>query len=388
MVSAPGSVDTATILETATQLRDRFALKAGEYDRTGAFPFENFEALFEAGVLNLTVDRKHGGMGAGLETSARALSLIAEGEPSTALVWAMHLIYHAVPALGANWNPSCHADMCREALAGIALVNVMRVEPELGTPARGGLPASTATRTASGWRVNAHKLYSTGSPMLRYFVTWAKTDEDEPRTGWFCVPRETPGLEIVETWDHMGMRATGSHDLYLRDCEIPFEYALELRPPAGWAALEPAQGCWNNLLLASLYHGVARSAQRWLAGYLHERKPSNLGASLATLPRMQTAMGEIEALLFANEQLLFGMARRFDQEGYTGRASLDSSLAKYTATTNAIKAVDIAVALIGNPALFRSNPLERHHRDVLCSRIHIPQDDMVLLNAGRAVLGV
>jgi alkylation response protein AidB-like acyl-CoA dehydrogenase len=43
--------------------------------------------------------------------------------------------------------------------------------------------------------------------------------------------------------------------------------------------------------------------------------------------------------------------------------------------------------LIGNPGLSRHNPLERHHRDVLCSRIHSPQDDMVLLGLGKAALG-
>jgi alkylation response protein AidB-like acyl-CoA dehydrogenase len=63
-------------------------------------------------------------------------------------------------------------------------------------------------------------------------------------------------------------------------------------------------------------------------------------------------------------------------------------MAKMIACNNAIKAVDIALSLIGNPGLFRSNPLERHHRDVLCARIHMPQDDMVLLNTGKAALGL
>ncbi|MGE3075120.1 MAG: acyl-CoA dehydrogenase family protein [Dehalococcoidia bacterium] len=388
MASAPASLDLEGVLQRATELRDRFALTAADYDRSAAFPFANFEALRDADILNLTVDSKHGGPGMGLEASCRAVSLIAQGEPSTALVYAMHLIYHAVPALIGGWNRVAHADMCREALEGIALVNVMRVEPELGTPARGGLPSTTATRTTNGWKLNGHKLYATGSPLLRYFVTWARTDESEnPKTGWFCVPREAAGLEIVETWDHMGMRATGSHDLYLRDAEIPFEYALDVREPAAWLA-DPALGAWNNLVLAALYHGVARSAANWLEKYLHERKPTNLGAALATLPRMQSAVGEVETLLYTNERLVFGLAAELDAVGYVGKAASGTSMAKLVATTNAIKAVDIAISLIGNPALYRSNPLERHHRDVLCSRIHQPQDDIVLLNTGKAALGM
>ncbi len=388
MAAASPALSPADVVERATALRDQFALSAAEHDRTGAFPFANFEALRDASILNLTVDAKYGGPGMGIETAARAVSLIAEGEPSTALVYAMHLIYHALPSITGRWTPSVHEMMCREALAGIALVNVQRVEPELGTPARGGLPLTTATPNAGGWSVSGHKLYSTGSPLLRFFITWGRTAGDEPKTGWFCVPRETPGLEVVETWDHMGMRATGSHDLYLRDCQIPGEYALDVRSPQEWLAMEPSQGAWNNLLLASLYHGVARSAANWLKGYLHDRKPSNLGASLATLPRMQTAMGEIETLLFTNERLLFGLAEEIETRGYGTRAAGQTSMVKYIATSNAIKAVDIAMALIGNPALYRANPLERHHRDVLCSRIHLPQDDMVLLGTGKAALGL
>ena len=388
MAVAPSSIDSVTALEIAARVRDQLALTAAEYDRTAAFPFANFEVLREAGILNLTVDARYGGPGLGLETACRAVSLIAEGEPSTALVYAMHLIYHAVPATTGAWNANAHQVMCREALNGIALVNVMRVEPELGTPTRGGLPNTTATPTANGWRMNGHKLYSTGSPLLRYFVTWARTAGDDARVGWFCVPRETPGLEIVETWDHMGMRATGSHDLILRDAEIPLDFALDIRTPQEWLKQDPGAGIWNNLVLASLYHGVARSAANWLANYLHERKPTNLGASLATLPRMQSAVGEIEALLFTNERLVFGLAAELEANNYQGKAAAGTSMAKMVACNNAIKAVDIALSLIGNPGLYRSNPLERHHRDVLCARIHMPQDDMVTQMAGKAALGL
>ena len=42
----------------------------------------------------------------------------------------------------------------------------VRVEPELGTPARGGLPATIARRTPDGWSLSGRKIYSTGSTAL------------------------------------------------------------------------------------------------------------------------------------------------------------------------------------------------------------------------------
>jgi alkylation response protein AidB-like acyl-CoA dehydrogenase len=65
-----------------------------------------------------------------------------------------------------------------------------------------------------------------------------------------------------------------------------------------------------------------------------------------------------------------------------------ASLVKLTVTDNAIAAVGLAMELVGNPGLSRANPLERHHRDVLCSRVHSPQNDTILLAAGRQALGL
>ena len=387
MAQANVALDAGAALERARELSLRFAETAAEIDRTAAFPCANFEALSEAGLLNLTIPRGAGGSGLGLEAACRVVETIAHGEPSTALVLAMHLIYHAAPSFGRNWDPGMVARMRTASLGGVALINVMRVEPELGSPARGGLPATTATRTANGWRLTGHKLYSTGSPMLTYFLTWARTAGDDPRIGWFVVPRGTPGLRIVETWDHLGMRATGSHDLILENAEIPADHVLDLRLPADWLVGDPGAGAWNNLMLAALYSGIARSARDWLAKYLHERVPSNLGASLATLPRMQSSVGEIEALLFTNERLIFGLAAEIDRSGPLKNPTA-TSMAKYVSTNNAVKVVDIAMSLVGNPGLARANALERHHRDVLCSRIHVPQDDMVVLMAGKAALGI
>ncbi len=379
---------TEDAIDRAHSLAARFALTAAEVDRTAAFPFANFEALRDAGMLNLTVPREFGGEGMGLAPVCRVIETIAGGEPSTALVLAMHYIYHAVPALSGRWAPAMHEQLCRESLDGIALINVIRVEPELGTPTRGGLPAATATRTADGWSLSGRKMYATGSPLLEHFLVWARTEGDDPQVGYFLVRPGLPGVRIEETWDHLGMRATGSHDLVLDAVPLPTEYALDVRPVKGWSPPDVWQGAWNNLVLAALYHGIAKAARTWLTGYLNERKPANLGASLATLPRFQSAVGEMDALLWASDRLIYTLAEATDRDGYTGRTAFDSSMAKYIATNNAVKAVDIALSLIGNPGLSRTNPLERHHRDVLCSRIHMPQDDMVTLMAGKAALGV
>ena len=46
------------------------------------------------------------------------------------------------------------------------------------------------------------------------------------------------------------------------------------------------------------------------------------------------------------------------------------------------------VYVVASAAVVLVAVLERHLRDALCSRIHTPQDDMVLMTAGKLALGV
>ena len=57
-------------------------------------------------------------------------------------------------------------------------------------------------------------------------------------------------------------------------------------------------------------------------------------------------------------------------------------------TNNAVAVVEDALSLAGNHGLSRTNPLERHYRDVLCGRVHTPQDDATRIIAGRLALGL
>jgi len=47
-----------------------------------------------------------------------------------------------------------------------------------------------------------------------------------------------------------------------------------------------------------------------------------------------------------------------------------------------------ALSLTGNHGLARTNPLQRHYRDVLCGRVHTPQDDATRTSLGRLALNL
>jgi len=367
------------------------ASRAGEHDHDGSFLHEAFDLLHPLGALTLTAPVGRGGGGAGLAPSCRLVEAVGAADPSVALVLSQHLLFHAMLARPDNpWPSEVLERVQRSSIDGVALINSLRVEPDLGTPARGGLPATVARRLPGdrGWSLTGHKIYSTGIPRLRWLAVWARADDPDPVVGTFLVEAGTPGYRVEATWDHLGMRATRSDDVLFDGAEIPLEHAVALNPVGTIPAegRDPAVLAWNSLIISSIYNGVARAARDWLVGYLNERTPANLGAPLSTLPRFQEAVGEIEALLHANDRLIHGTASEVDDGPDRDRAGAGTGLVKRTATANAIRAVEIGIALIGNPGLSRHHPIERHYRDVLCSRIHTPQDDTIAVTAGKAAL--
>ena len=375
-------------VDAARRLASVFALRAAEHDRDASVPVENFELLREAGLLNLTVPAAHGGDGLGTEVLCRVLQEIATGDPATALILSMQYLARSGIGRSTRWPRDLYGRVTRETLDGVSLINAARVEPELGTPSRGGLPATTATRTSTGWSLTGRKIYTTGAVVLSYAVVWAKTNEDPVRVGGFLVPMGSPGVSIEHTWNHLGMRATGSDDLVLDEVSLPYEHAVDIRTQDEWrvASGEAQALVQGGLAIAAIYNGIAIAARNWLVSYLNERKPSNLGASLATLPRFQDAVGQIETFLYINDRLIIGLAQAADK-GESVRPG-EAGTVKTVVTENTIKVTSIGLELTGNPGLSRANPLERHYRDALCGRIHTPQADAVYVTAGKRALGI
>ncbi|KVA04517.1 acyl-CoA dehydrogenase [Burkholderia latens] len=391
--------DDARVAALLERLAPELAADAARNDVDGRFPHENFARLHRAGLIAQVVPREYGGAGATLAQASRIVAAVARADPATALVLTMTYLQHRALGRADNrWPEPVRRAVFRSAVEEGALINALRVEPALGSPSRGGLPDTIARRDGAGWRLSGHKLYSTGIPALRWLAVWARTDEREPRVGVFVVRRERDAadgahIRVIESWNHLGLRASGSHEVVFDDVWLPADHAVDVRTPDAWgvsagshpdADAQADQHAWMVALLGSLYDAVARASRDWLLDFATTRTPSGLGAPLATLPRVQEAVGEIEGWLHANRVLLDDHIARTDAGD--APAVTTSGLVKRTVTEHAIRAVEHALKLSGNHGLSRHNPLERHYRDVLCSRVHTPQDDAIAVAAGRAAL--
>ncbi|MFT8897621.1 MAG: acyl-CoA dehydrogenase family protein [Acetobacter sp.] len=370
---------TLTEVEVPDELVRRFAERAADHDRRGEIGFDNLEDLRKAGLLALAVPRSHGGGGISLRQIAHIVARVAEGDPSTALILAMQYLQTLEVAVSRTWSDDVRKEVFDSIVHSGALLNGLRVEPELGTPARGGIPATRVRREGDRWLLSGRKIFSTGSSALHWGIIWGATEEETPRIGQILVPLDSPGVRIEKSWHQLGMRATGSDTIIFEDVEVPERYLINFHESG--SKPEPSiLATAHTAVVAALYDAVARSARNWLIDFLNARVPTALGRPLSTLPRFHTALGEIDGLLLTNSALLDSVFSKIEDETIM---QVEAGQIKRLVTENAIAAVARAVEVTGNPGLSQNNPLERHYRNVLCGRIHTPQADAVLEAAGR-----
>ncbi|MBA5800160.1 acyl-CoA dehydrogenase family protein [Rhizobium changzhiense] len=367
------SHDTIVPDETVRVIADA----APDADRTGQFPWTGIRAVHQSGLLESTVATRYGGQGATLADAAHILAALGRGDPSVALISAMTIFNHLGQAAKNHWPDDLYRHLLAEAKQKPLLLNAARVEPELGSPARGGLPATIARRTASGWSITGRKRFVTGAYGLTHFLVWAHTDETPARVGTFVVPNGLPGIHVIENWNSLGMRATGSHDVEYTDVEIPAENVLELVDPSV-AQQDNRAHAAMTLALTAIYLGAAEAAQAAFIRFAHERVPANLGHPIARTERFVTLSGEIDLLVSGARQIIFGAL-----EANHGDAE-KMIRARLIAGRQLREAVQIAVRCIGNPGLSADLGLERHFRDIQSVLVHAPQEDTSISILGRA----
>lgn len=391
---AAGSV--AELLERIDALGPVLVADAARHDRDGTVASANLERLWAAGIAKLSLPAADGGFEPTLREAFEVIARLGRYDPASALLVTMDLRrkQEYLDPLRSPLAPALRQRMLDAHLAGPSLINVLGSEPALGSGPR-GIPATTAVRAgddpAAPWLLTGHKTYCTGSTALAWMVVLA---QPQPRTtpdgavvrpAWLLVDASAPGITIVDTWDHLGMRATVSHDVHFDHVEVPADQILVRQVGTS----DTFDSVHTSVQINALYLGAAERGLDWLVEHLNGRVPSGLGAPLSTLLTFQEAVGDVAAKLRIARRLLGDLADGVDRGGAAAVAAGDDvSIVKLEVTRLLVDAVSRAVELVGNAGLTSAQPIQKVFRDVLCSRVHSPHADLVLQTLGRQSLGV
>src|SRR5580658_8951374 len=336
------------LVALAKELASDFSTRAGEHDRNNSFPFENIAKLKETGYSALVIPEANGGLGADLVDYILCQEQLAQGCSATAIAINMHLF-----GLGSMVDRSTgqrpEEKFFLDAIGrGKQIIGGGISEPETGGD--WGYFATKARKDGDSYILNGRKTFTSLSPVIDLFMVMATIeDSDPPCSSTFIIPKGTPGLDLIETWDAMGMRATASHDLVIKDVIVPSIAMTESRPIGPIDASAVSLFAWFCLSVAAVYTGVAIAAFKFVKEFTGRFKPMALPRPIKYLPGIQFAAADAEALLAQSRALYLTTARDYvaNPKSFKGEAGLARVvLAKYVATNNAIRAVDQMMEIV------------------------------------------
>jgi alkylation response protein AidB-like acyl-CoA dehydrogenase len=203
----------------------------------------------------------------------------------------------------------------------------------------------------------------------------------------FLVPR-TERVRIIETWDTLGMRATASHDIAFDDVALPAEALVHRFGPGPDkpSSFSVGSRAWG-LQIPALYLGIAEAARDFALGFADDYQAASLGHAILDAPSVQARIGEIELLLGAAGAQLYGLAERWERNpSLQERLHDEVAITKVVVGRQAVRAVELAVEIVGGHSLDRGHPLERLWRDVRCHAFNPPHADTVVGGLAKAAI--
>ena len=250
-------------------------------------------------------------------------------------------------------------------------------------------PSATAVKENGGYRINGRKVFCSQSPVADLMTTMAVYDDPEQGSVVLLmgIPMKSDGVRIVETWDALGMRATGSHDVVFEDVMIADAQVVGRRP---WGKLDPilrSAGIHFSLPVASVYAGIAAGARDEAVRIALSRKTPD-GRSLAEDPTVQRQVGLMDVKLRTLWWALLGALDNLGDEYSADDTAMAATMAaKRVVVTEAQEIVEIAMETVGGSAYFTSSPLAQAYRDVRAGAFHPLNPERTLHYSGRLALG-
>jgi len=371
-------------VEEARRLAPRFAARAAEHDREGAFPAEDFADLRRSGMFGLMVPERLGGAGAGFADYAAVAYELARGNGATALIFNMHA--SVTGALGGVTNELAEAlGLPPEALA--ARDRYLRAAAEgswyavamseRGAGSRLSQLTTSYEQTGEGFHIKGAKTFCSGAGHADAYLVAARSAADPEKVSQFLVPPGA-GLTVEPTWDALGMRATGSHDVHI-DVDVP---ATALLGGVEGLALVVAQLAphWMVASYAAVYVGVARAAVDAAVEHVTARK-------LGHLPAVRARIGRADAAVAAAHLTVMEAARRVDESPGDAETNRWVWRAKLVAGETAAEVAASMLEAAGTSAMRRGHPLERLYRDARAGSLQPATSDVCADWLGVEALG-
>jgi SfnB family sulfur acquisition oxidoreductase len=379
MTMSASSPVTTSLVARARELVAGIAKGASERDANRELPHDLMQQVCAAGLPTARVPAAYGGPEASFVDLARIAFYLGKADPNLGQALQPH--FFLLDWLRLDGTADQQERFFGLVTKGSIITNAIA---EIGVKAVGETRTSL-TRVGAGYRLDGEKFYSTGSLYASHLYITAKTPEDV--LALVILPRDHPGIEILDDWDGMGQRTTASGTTRLTNVPVD-ERDVILLPD--WGRKRTYLGPAAQLTHAAIDAGIAAAALE--DGLLYARtkaRPSTHSevARASDDPFIIHAVGELAVEVHSAEAMLHRAAEILDAAaarqlgGEADGPDLQRAIAEASVAVAEAKAVANAASLrvsegiyrVGGAAMTRRGlNFDRHWRNARTHTTHDP----------------
>ncbi|MCC3327531.1 SfnB family sulfur acquisition oxidoreductase [Nocardia abscessus] len=348
-VAADRILSAAQAFAVAQRLAAEFAPGAAQRDRDRALPYAEVDRLAAGGLLAITVPAAYGGADLPPSAVAEVTRILATADPNIAQIPHSHFVY--VNLLRLAGTERQRRRYFGRVVDGGRIANAQSE--------RGGATVADISTTlrpvGERFCVDGVKYYCTGSLFADLFAVLTRLDDPEGHSGLepgeyiAYLPANTPGVRVVDDWNGLGQRTTGSGTVFFEEVLVDRDQVI---PRSGAVRAPTGYGAFAQLLHAAIDTGIARGALSAATEFVRTKSRPWFEAGVANAvddPLLIQRFGELSVAVTAAEATLSSAGWAVDAATRTDPSvdgAAQASLAVATAKVLADRAAnDVSAAL-------------------------------------------
>jgi SfnB family sulfur acquisition oxidoreductase len=339
-------------------------------DRARSLPIAEVEHFSETGLWGINIPKAYGGPALPYTTVSEVIRIVSAADPSIGQIPQNH--YAFLNFLRAERDEARKCYFFGKVLEGYRFGNAL---VEMGT------------KTAADWKtlftpegdefiIHGTKFYCTGALFAHFIPVAGRTESGAVLRA--MVPRDTPGVTVIDDWSGFGQRTTASGTVKFDRVRVPAFNVIGL---GGLREQPLLYGPISQIMQAAIDAGIAAGAFADTLDFVRNRARPWIDSGkdrAAEDPLTITQIGDTRIRLRAAELVLDYAGRVIDEvladETVDGiaRASIAVAEAKVLTTEVALHAANMLFELAGTSATLGKHNFDRHWRNARVHTLHDP----------------
>lgn len=357
-----------------------FPRRAREADQREECPRELYRLAADLGFQGIFFPEAYGGAGLGYLDFCLVIEEFWRADPG--LGQALGSVTFGADLLLLYGTEAQKERFLPPLAAGEAVMGTAITEPNAGSDI--SAVATTAVRDGDEWVVNGTKMFITNGTVADYLVVFCLTDPDAPsrhgRHSCLLVETDRPGYQATKLTGKMGIRASDTAEVVLRDVRVPSSHLLGSRGDGFRQFME----FFNRTRLHVAAQGVGVGQGALDKAVRHVKNREQFGQALAAFQGVQFKIAEMATRVEAARALVYRAAALVDAGTVDHRLI---AMAKWLAGETGVRVADEALQLHGGYGYLAENDVERFYRDAKIVEIYEGTKEVEKQIVARTILG-